>query len=309
MDVLWLSLGSVLAAAGAVVVAMSFRAPVVDVGSILADLEAMPDEPEIMDSYDERLSEPLLGRFLRPAGERLTSMLRGALPGTRMERIRVRLVQAGLGERIGAEEFIALQAVSLVLVAGLGAGVAFVMGWGTVGLTRSVAIFAALGFLAPVNWVQRNRERRLASVRRDLPDVLDLMAISVEAGVGLEGAIDVVTEHFDTPLAHEMGRLLREMELGLSRRAALQSMKARLGVPEVGNFVLSLVQADALGMPLGRVLRAQANEMRMRRRQWARERAARLPVKIVFPLMLFILPALFVVVLGPAVMSIGENIL
>ena len=147
------------------------------------------------------------------------------------------------------------------------------------------------------------------AVRRDLPDVLDLMAISVEAGVGLEGAIEVVTEHFDTPLAREMGRVLREMELGLSRRVALGNLKRRLDVPELSNFVLSLVQADALGMPLSRVLHAQANEMRMRRRQWARERAARLPVKIVFPLMVFILPALFVVVIGPAVLSIGRNIL
>jgi tight adherence protein C len=102
--------------------------------------------------------------------------------------------------------------------------------------------------------------------------------------------------------------MLREMELGVPRRTALQNLKRRVDLPEVSNFVLSLIQADGLGMPLGRVLRAQANEMRSKRRQWAREKAAKLPVKILFPMFMFIFPALFVVVLGPAVSSILENV-
>ena len=156
--------------------------------------------------------------------------------------------------------------------------------------------------------MQKSRQKRQAQSRRDLPDILDLLAISVEAGVGLEGAIEIVGKHFDSPLAHEMSRMLREMELGVSRRIALQNMKTRIEVQDVSNFVLALVQADALGMPIGRVLRTQAHEMRLRRRQWAREKAGKLPVKIVFPLVTFILPALFVVVLGPAVMTISKNI-
>jgi len=118
-----------------------------------------------------------------------------------------------------------------------------------------------------------------------------------------------VGKHFDSPLSHELSRLLREMELGVPRRTALQNLRRRVDLPEVSNFVLSLIQADGLGMPLGRVLRAQANEMRSKRRQWAREKAAKLPVKILFPMFLFIFPALFVVVLGPAVSSIMENVI
>ena len=171
-----------------------------------------------------------------------------------------------------------------------------------------VVLLAGIGLFAPVAWLRRKQDERQASIRRDLPDVLDLLAISVEAGVGFEGAIEVVTRHFDGPLATEFGRTLQEMELGLPRKDALQNLKRRTEVPELSNFVLILVQADALGMPIGRVLRTQAEEMRLKRRQWAREKAAKLPVKILVPLTLFILPALFVVILGPAAMSIAKNL-
>ena len=176
------------------------------------------------------------------------------------------------------------------------------------GLLRMVVLLAAMGVFAPVAWLRRKQDERQGSIKRDLPDVLDLLAISVEAGVGFEGAVEVVTRHFDSPLATEFTRTLQEMELGLPRRDALQNLKRRTEVPELSNFVLILVQADALGMPIGRVLRTQAVEMRLKRRAWAREKAARLPVKILVPLTLFILPALFVVILGPAVMSIAKNI-
>src|SRR5438477_5271456 len=143
----------------------------------------------------------------------------------------------------------------------------------------------------------KNRQDQLL---KDQPDTLDLLAISVEAGVGFEGALGVVCEHFQSPLADEFSRTLKEMELGLPRREALSNLKRRTEVPELSNFVLALTQADALGMPLGRVLKTQASEMRNKRRAWAREKAAKLPVKILFPLVLFIFPAILVVILGPA---------
>jgi tight adherence protein C len=117
-----------------------------------------------------------------------------------------------------------------------------------------------------------------------------------------------VCEHFESPRAEEFSRTLKEMELGLPRREALQNLKRRTEVPELSNFVLALTQADALGMPIGRVLKTQAGKMRLKRRQWAREKAAKLPVKIMFPLVLFIFPPLFVVVLGPAEASISGSL-
>ena len=130
------------------------------------------------------------------------------------------------------------------------------------------------------------------------------IALSVEAGVGFEGALEVVSDNFDSPLANEFSRTLREMELGLPRRQALENLRRRTEVPDLSNFILTLTQADALGMPIGRVLKTQATEMRLKRRAWAREKAAKLPVKILFPLMPILL-ATFIVVLGPAGASIG----
>jgi tight adherence protein C len=297
-------------AGAALLVAAKVRAVDIDPAAILAQLEgyeSLEDAP--LDEFSERLTQPLAPRVLKPFGSHLSNVVKGLLPRNYLDRLRHKLVVAGLAHRLGPEEFVALQAISLGGGALLGLLIGTAMGWGSVGTIRGLAIFTLLGFLYPTNWLQKNREARQGAVRRDLPDVLDLLAISVEAGVGLEGAIDVVGGQFDSPLAHELGRMLREMELGVPRRTALTDMKKRVEVPELSNFVMSLVQADALGMPLGKVLRTQAVEMRAKRRQWAREKAAKLPVKIIFPLVTFILPALFVVVLGPAVMSISKNIL
>jgi tight adherence protein C len=162
-----------------------------------------------------------------------------------------------------------------------------------------------LGAQAPKSWLDRKVQERRDAIRRDLPDTLDLLAISVEAGMGFEGALGVVCDNFTSPLADEFARTLREMELGLPRREALHNLKKRTEVPELSNFVLTLTQADALGMPVGRVLKTSAGEMRLKRQQWAREKAAKLPVKILFPLILFIFPAIFVVLLGPAASDIG----
>jgi tight adherence protein C len=189
-----------------------------------------------------------------------------------------------------------------------GVGVAKLMNSPASATVKAAALMTFVGTAAPLAWVRRHRDARVSAIKNDLPDVLDLLAISVEAGAGFEYAVDVATRHFDSPLARELARALREMELGLTRKEAMQNLKRRTEVPELSNFVLTLIQADALGMPIGRVLHTQAAEMRTKRRQWAREKAGKLPVKIMFPLVLFIFPALLVVVLGPAASSIMKGL-
>ena len=135
----------------------------------------------------------------------------------------------------------------------------------------------------------------------DLPDLLDLMTISVAAGLGLEQAMQVSCARFESPVCHELRLTLREMELGLSRHDALENMKLRTDIDDLVTFAVVLSQADALGLPIGRVLQAQADEMRDKRRQRAREKAAKVPVKILFPLALCFLPAIMIIVLGPIV--------
>ena len=305
MDSMLLTAGFAVAVVGALLVANAMRAPQVDAEAVLAELDT---EPAPLDDFAIRLKEPIVTRVLRPLfgamGERISNLV----PRRRAERLRHRLLVAGVSVKVGPEEFLVMQGV------GLGAGILLglllgkVSGYSGFGMLRLVVLLAGIGLYAPAAWLRRKQDERQAAIRRQLPDVLDLLAISVEAGVGFEGAIEVVTRHFNGPLADEFGRTLQEMELGLPRRDALQNLKRRTEVPELSNFVLILVQADALGMPIGRVLRTQAEEMRLKRRQWAREKAAKLPVKILVPLTLFILPALFVVILGPAAMSIAKNL-
>jgi tight adherence protein C len=305
MDPMMLTLGFAVAAVGAVLVANAMRTPQVDAEAVLAELDT---EPAVLDEFSSRLKEPIAARLLRPLAGSLAERITGLVPRRRADLLRHRILIAGLSARVGPEEFLVMQGV------GLGAGILLGLllgktaGYDGFGLLRMVLILGGMGMFAPVAWLRRKQDERQASIKRDLPDVLDLLAISVEAGVGFEGAVEVVTRHFNSPLGVELSRLLQEMELGLPRRDALQNLKRRTEVPELSNFVLILVQADALGMPIGRILRTQAVEMRLKRRQWAREKAARLPVKILLPLTLFILPALFVVILGPAAMSIAKNI-
>jgi len=305
MNPILLTFGVAFAAVGAVLAANGLRTPAVDAEAVLAELET---EPVPLDEFASRLKAPLATRLLRPLFGSLGEKIAGLVPRRRADQLRHRLLVAGLSAKVGPEEFVVLQGV------GCGAGVLFGLlaaqagNYHGFGLIRMVAVTAAMGVFAPVAWLRRKQDERQGSIKRDLPDVLDLLAISVEAGVGFEGAIEVVTRHFDGPLATEFSRMLQEMELGLPRREALQNLKRRTEVPELSNFVLILVQADALGMPIGRVLRTQATEMRLKRRAWAREKAARLPVKILLPLTIFILPALFVVILGPAVSSISHNL-
>jgi tight adherence protein C len=305
MDPTLLTFGAAAVAVGGVLVANALRAPQVDAEAVLAELDT---EPVVLDEFSTRLKEPIATRLLRPLAGSLGEKISGLVPRRRADQLRHRLLIAGVSAKVGPEEFVVMQGV------GLGAGVLLGLllgessGYHGFGLLRMVVILAVMGVFAPVAWLRRKQDERQASIKRDLPDVLDLLAISVEAGVGFEGALEVVTRHFDGELAGEFARTLREMELGLPRKDALQNLKRRTEVAELSNFVLILVQADALGMPIGRVLRTQASEMRLKRRAWARERAARLPVKIMFPLTVFILRALFVVILGPAAISIAHNL-
>ena len=228
------------------------------------------------------------------------------LPTTYVQRLRERLETAGRAQGTTAEELAALQVV--LAVAGLAAAVAFVAMAtpSPAGALGAAILLPVCGALAPKAWIERAARERQAVVRRDLPDVLDLLAISVEAGLGFDAALELAARNFRGALADELRRTLREMELGSSRRDALHAMKRRVAVPELSTFVVALTQADALGMPIGRVLHAQAAELRSRRRQWAREKAGKLPIKILFPLVGFIFPAILVVLLGPAAVSILE---
>jgi tight adherence protein C len=286
---------------GLVAVGLRQRRPASDVVDYLRGL----DEPApVADEFHEQLNLPFLARVVRPLGTRFVDRVASLSPPQYLDRIHQQLLHAGLAASMRAEEFAGAQVV--VAVAGVLGGflVALLLHPRLAYAALILVLLSVIGILSPAAWLRRREAERQEAIFKDLPDTLDLLAISVEAGLGFEQALAVVCKDFSSPLAEEFSRSLREMELGLPRREALQNLKRRTEVPELSNFVLALTQADALGMPIGRVLHSQATEMRVRRKQWAREKAAKLPVKILFPLVFFIFPAILVVILGPAAASI-----
>jgi tight adherence protein C len=162
----------------------------------------------------------------------------------------------------------------------------------------------ALGFYVPDLWIRNLGEHRQQDLLLGLPDAIDMMTICVEAGLGFDSALARVARNLEGPIASEWARVLQEMQFGKSRTDALRAMLERTDVSELRTFVSSIIQSSELGISVGNVLREQSNEMRIRRKQRAEEQAQKLPVKILFPLLLCMLPALFVVVIGPAAMNI-----
>ena len=305
MEIMGAIIAIAVVAFGGVLVLAGLRGRVAVAGDATAYLQGLDAEEERGDVYDQVLAEPFLGRIVRPLGTSWLRRIAALTPRNHVANVHRQLVLGGVASSVRAEELVALE----VLGGGLGAVLAlFYAVLGDPSPRIGVLLLVALplvGVFAPQAWLKRRVEERTQAIRDDLPDTIDLMAISVEAGQGLEGAMQTVCRHFRSPLAEELARTLKEMELGLPRREAFHNLKRRTEVAELSNFVLVLTQADALGMPIGRVLRTQATEMRAKRRQWAREKAAKLPVKILFPLVLFIFPAIMVVVLGPAVPGIA----
>ena len=165
-------------------------------------------------------------------------------------------------------------------------------------------VIDALGFLAP-DWVLTFKIRaRRELIRSELPDALDLLAVSVEAGLGFDGAVTKLTEHMDGPLIDEFALMLNEIRVGETRSVALRKMADRVDASELSNFVRAVIQAEQLGISLGRILRIQAADTRMRRQAAAEEKAMKAPIKMLFPTVGFIFPAMFIVVLGPAMLNI-----
>ena len=161
-----------------------------------------------------------------------------------------------------------------------------------------------IGYYLP-EWVLRSRSgKRQGAMRRALPDALDLLSITVEAGLGFDAAVSRVSKQAGGPLGEELYRVLQEMQIGKSRADALRDLGERTTIPELKSFVLAMIQADIFGISIAKVLHVQANEMRVKRRQRAEEKAQKVPVKIVFPLLTCIFPSLLVVLLGPAAISI-----
>jgi tight adherence protein C len=242
----------------------------------------------------------------RAMGPAVTSLARVVLrlsPKSTADSINLKLLGAGMGRSFTPTAFLATKGILGVmgLLLGLMAGV----GNGAKGVLVAFG-FGLVGLMLPDTVVTFKGRSRRERIQAELPDALDLLAVSVEAGLGFDGAITKLTEHMDGPLAEEFALTLGEMRIGETRSVALKKMSERVGSPAMASFTRAVIQADQLGIALGRILRLQAAEARNRRQAAAEERAMKAPIKMLFPTVLFIFPAMFIVILGPAFMNLSK---
>jgi tight adherence protein C len=241
-------------------------------------------------------------RVVVPLTKRLSGIPLRISPKTNLEVIQSRLVAAGLTTRLTVNSFLAIRGAGLVGGAVVGLLLGAAGSFATA--IMFVPVLAIVGFIAP-EWVLSSKiRRRRESIRADLPDALDLLAVSVEAGLGFDGAVTKLTEHMDGPLVDEFALMLNEIRVGEARTVALKKLASRVDASELSNFVRAVVQADQLGISLGRILRVQAADSRLRRQAAAEEKAMKAPIKMLFPTVLLIFPAMFIVILGPAALNI-----
>jgi tight adherence protein C len=260
-----------------------------------------------VDLRQQQLQGSALERILLPGAKRLGRSLVRLTPFDLDRRVAEQLVFAGNPPGWDAERVVALKVVGAI---GGGLGGLLLM---TLVPLRPVleiafiAIIGAIGYVLPSAQIKAMAAKRQKTIRRQLSDVMDLLTISVEAGLGFDAALAQVTKNVPGPLAEEIGRLLQEAQIGVSRPDSFRHLAERTNVPELQGFVLSMIQADMFGVSIANVLRAQSQELRHKRRQRAEETAQKIPVKLLFPMIFMVLPALFIIVLGPGAIKIYQQ--
>lgn len=269
----------------------------------LAVLEAMTNAPK---ELNEQLDKPFADRVIDPLQQRALKIGRRISGADTAERIRRKLDLAGNPPGWTVDRVLSGKVLGAVL--GLVFGLLFSLMLGSPA-TRIIVIVGAtvVGFFAPNLYLYQRTHERSERLQRDLPDAIDLLTISVESGLGFDAALQQVARNTEGPLADELSRVLREMQIGQGRADALRALGERSNVTDVRTFVGAMVQADSFGIPVAQVLRVQSAEIRVKRRQRAEEKAQQVPVKITIPLIFCILPTLFIAVMGPAVLSIMDS--
>lgn len=258
-----------------------------------------------LQTRDEVLSRGISERAIAPVVEGLGRFALRFTPQGWVDRAQQKLVYAGMSERMDGNTWAAIRIIALI-----GTLLLFFLIQGAFSSPmQKLLVFGllmAIGFLGPESILNRRIDERRKDMEKSLPDVIDLLVISVEAGLGFEAAMGRVVQAVPGELSREFSRTLQETRVGVSRHKALRSLAERTDVDDLNAFILALIQADQFGVSIARMLRVQADEMRVRRRQRAQEKAFAAPVKLVFPLVLCIFPSMFVVLLGPAAINIAQ---
>lgn len=299
-----------LIAAGLVYVGL--RNPEADTDRILAErLEEFNQKGEQVSLEKIEMSQPFNERVVMPMARSFGKFVVKFTPQNALQGISKDLEMAGSSSSLDPQVFLTIQIIMAVFLGGL----MFLVF--TIGETRPafimviiiVLIAAIIGYAMPYLWLKSKIGRRQKSVRKSMPDALDLLTICVEAGLGFDGAMQKVSEKWETELSLAFARVIREIQLGKLRREALRDMADRLGLSELTSFVAAVIQSESLGVSLAKVLRIQSDQMRMKRRQLAEEEAHKAPIKMLIPMALLIFPSLMIVLLSPAALRLFHSAL
>ena len=269
--------------------------------AVQARLEQLVVQPKTLEEFE--LQQPFFDRALRPMVQRLSKLGRSGDQGGMIARQDAKLERAGYHGGLRGADWMGVK----VLGAILGAIVLFFLGLAMGGITMGFllgVVGLAVGFVLPEFWLGSKVRKRSMEMILQLPDALDLLTISVEAGLGFDAALAKVVEKMEGPLVDEFRQALAEIRMGRTRRDALRDVVARADAQPVSNFIGAIVQAEQLGVPIAKVLQIQSQQLRIERRQRAEEAAAKAPVKMLFPMVGCIFPTIFIVILGPAIVTV-----
>jgi len=267
-------------------------------------MESINSMYNLQDEEDE-MRKPFVERVVNPAYQRFIDALGNITPGSMKKKYDKMIMQAGVGKKFTPNSILSIQ-LMLSIVMGSFLYMIFRLLTGEGNIMLSV-LFGALGFFLPYVRLNSTAQIRQKRVQSALPDLLDLLYISVEAGLGFDTAMKKSAEKMPGPLSDEIKKALDDIAKGRDRQDALKGIIRRTGVDDINTFITAVIQSEILGTNIASMLRTQSTVMRQKRRQRAEETAMKIPIKMLFPLIFFMFPALFVVILGPAVISILEN--
>lgn len=270
----------------------------------VAAVQALDSVPDVLKAELER---PFAERVLGPLGDRLVNAGRRLTRADTAQKLQYRLNIAGNPPAWDVNRIIGLKVLGMLVFSVLGFFYLAGLGMPFYRVVVATALAGTFGYMLPNILLFNAGQKRESLMRNSLPDAIDLLTVSVEAGLGFDAAVARVAKNTQGPLSQEFARLLQEMQIGVGRTEAMRAMAERSSLADLKSFCLAMVQADSLGIPIGRVLRIQSQEMRTKRRQRAEEKAQQVPIRIMIPLVLFILPCLFMVILGPAGIQIADT--
>jgi tight adherence protein C len=267
-------------------------------------LEQLVVQPKTLEEFE--LQQPFFERAVRPLIKRLATVGRRGEQGGMIARTDAKLEKAGYPGGLRGADWVGVKLLALIAFAILGFLLGLLLGGPTGGLFFAL-VGGAVGYMGPEFWLGRRIRSRAEAMVLELPDALDLLTISVEAGLGFDAALAKVVEKMEGPLVNEFRQALAEIRMGRTRREALRDVAQRADSQPINNFIGAIVQAEQLGVPIAKVLQIQSNQLRIERRQRAEEAAAKAPVKMLFPMVGCIFPTIFIVILGPAIITVMKG--